>query len=42
MASDPQRRANYTTAKRRLTNKEQRMYQEKGIIPKEENENLED
>jgi 16S rRNA G966 N2-methylase RsmD len=35
MVSSPQRRANYTAAKRRLTNKEQRMYQQKGIIPKE-------
>ena len=42
MASDPQRRANYTAAKRSLTNKEQRTYQQKGIIPKEENEILED
>jgi GrpB-like predicted nucleotidyltransferase (UPF0157 family) len=42
MAGCPQRRANYTAAKRRLTTKEQRMYQEKGIIPKEENEILED
>ena len=42
MASDPQRRANYTAAKRRLTTKEQKMYQQKGIIPKGEEENLED
>ena len=35
MASDPQRRANYTAAKRRLTTKEQKMYQDKGIIPKD-------
>ena len=43
MASDPQRRANYTAAKRRLTTKEQRMYQDKGIIPKDtDTENLED
>ena len=35
MASDPQRRANYTAAKRRLTTKEQKMYQQKGIIPKD-------
>ena len=43
MASDEQRRANYTAAKRRLTNKEQKMYQEKGIIPKDtDTENLED
>jgi len=42
MVSSPQRRANYTAAKRRLTTKEQRIYQEKGIMPKEENEILED
>ena len=43
MTSDPQRRANYTAAKRRLTTKEQRMYQDKGIIPKDtDTENLED
>ena len=42
MVSEPQRRANYTAAKRRLTTKEQKMYQQKGIIPKGEEENLED
>jgi hypothetical protein len=34
MVSEPQRRANYTAAKRRLTTKEQKMFQDKGIIPK--------
>ena len=42
MTSNPQRRANYTASKRRLTTKEQKMYQQKGIIPKGEEENLED
>jgi hypothetical protein len=43
MVSEPQRRANYTAAKRRLTTKEQRMYQQKGIILKDTHtENLED
>jgi|TARA_R110001606_G_C15156284_1_gene626432 hypothetical protein len=42
LVNDPQRRADYTAARRKLTNKEQKMYQQKGVIPKEENEILED
>lgn len=43
MVSEPQRRANYTTAKRKLTTKEQKMFQDKGIIPKDtDTEILED
>jgi GrpB-like predicted nucleotidyltransferase (UPF0157 family) len=41
LVNNPQRRANYTAARRKLTNKEMKMYQQKGIIPKEtENEFL--
>ena len=42
LVNNPQRRANYTAARRKLTNKEMKMYQQKGIIPKGEEENLED
>jgi GrpB-like predicted nucleotidyltransferase (UPF0157 family) len=35
LVDDPQRRADYTAAKRKLTNKEQRLYHQKGIIPKD-------
>ena len=42
LVNNPQRRANYTVARRKLTTKEQKMYQQKGIIPKGEEENLED
>ena len=35
LVNDPQRRADYTAAKRRLTKKEQKLYHQKGIVPKD-------
>ena len=40
LLNEPQRRADYTAAKRKLTNKEKRLYQQKGIIPKDTDEEL--
>jgi GrpB-like predicted nucleotidyltransferase (UPF0157 family) len=40
LVNDPQRRADYTAARRKLTNKEKRLYQQKGIIPKDTDEEL--
>tara|TARA_R110000851_G_scaffold80391_1_gene176904 strand:- start:67 stop:219 length:153 start_codon:yes stop_codon:yes gene_type:complete len=36
----PQRRADYTAAKRKLTKKEQSLYYAKGIIPKDSDAEL--
>jgi len=40
LVDDPQRRADYTAARRKLTNKEKRLYHQKGIIPKDTDEEL--
>jgi len=40
LVDDPQRRADYTAARRKLTKKEQKLYHQKGIIPKDTDEEL--
>ena len=35
LVNDPQRRADYTVARRKLTKKEQKLYYQKGIVPKD-------
>jgi GrpB-like predicted nucleotidyltransferase (UPF0157 family) len=40
LLNEPQRRADYTAAKRKLTNKEKRLYHQKGIIPKDSDAEL--
>ena len=40
LLNEPQRRADYTAAKRKLTNKEKKLFHQKGIIPKDTDEEL--
>ena len=40
LLNEPQRRADYTAAKRKLTKKEQSLYYAKGIIPKDSDAEL--
>ena len=40
LLNEPQRRADYTASRRKLTKKEQRLYYAKGIIPKDSDAEL--
>jgi hypothetical protein len=40
LVDDPKRRADYTAARRKLTKKEEKLFHQKGIIPKDTDEEL--